>query len=100
MSVKWHSSISSVCSNNTIIELGKVLAGVCSGNLNTPVNLKAYRDMRDYAKFLQQCLPKCVEFRINDDKKELVVVRVDKEFKDGLKSLDSFAYELTFERSV
>ena len=86
MSVKWHSSISSVCSNNTIIELGKVL--------------KAYRDMRDYAKFLQQCLPKCVEFRINDDKKELVVVRVDKEFKDGLKSLDSFAYELTFERSV
>lgn len=100
MSVKWHSSISSVCSNNTIIELGKVLAGVCSGNLNTPINLKAYRDMRDYAKFLQQCLPKYVEFKINDDKKELVVVRVDKEFKDGLKSLDSFAYELTFERSV
>lgn len=100
MSTRWHSSISSVCSNNTIIELGKVLAGVCSGTLNPPIKLNAYRDMRDYAKFLKQCLPKYVEFNINDSKKELVIIRVDKEFKEGLKSLDSFAYELTFERSI
>lgn len=100
MNTKWHSAISSVCANNTIVELGKTLVGVYSGNLKAPIKLKAYRDMRDYAKYLQQCLPRYVVFFINDNKRELTILKVTKEFKDGLEALDSLAYELTFKRKI
>ena len=100
MSAKWHSNISNVCSNNTIIEFGQTLVGIINGDIETPKTIRAYRDMRDYAKYLQQCLPTYVDFYIDDYKREITIYSVTNDFKTGLKSLDSLAYELTFKRSV
>ena len=100
MSAKWHSNISNVCSNNTIVEFGQTLVGIFKGEIETPKTIKAYRDMRDYAKYLQQCLPAYVDFYVDDNKREITIHSITKDFKDGLKSLDSLAYELTFKRGV
>lgn len=35
MSAKWHSNISNVCSNNTIVEFGQTLVGIFKGDSYT-----------------------------------------------------------------